>query len=245
MVFDDQNISIAEDLFQEEGFYRSPKNTELTLVIGTKSALIGNSVVFNMEESNSKIPVYSYNSGTFAKYLSGKKIVTGSIALRRTTSSEIAAILYRKGTETQREALKLTLTEQNSVIDDIIAIEEEYGVDASEIKDLQALKASNSATLLILDSDDWTSLQDLEDSNGNSLFTLDNSFDAGGQLLYHTNSASLSDVSFQINFKGGKTDETVTINNILFVKKTTELNIGRADVIDVFQFIGNPSNPAL
>ena len=71
--------------FNENGFYSQPKETKLYLIINGVEEVIGNAVVANIEEANEKIPVYSFNSSQYAKFLQGKEIVTGVLALRKIT----------------------------------------------------------------------------------------------------------------------------------------------------------------
>ena len=63
-------------------------------------------------------------------------------------------------------------------------------------------------------------------------------------LLYYIDkncSANSSDVEFEIIYEGNLNNPTLKIYDVLFTKKQTEINISKNDIIEIYQFIGNPN----
>lgn len=227
-IFDD-NI---RDEFLKDGFYAKPMSTKLYLTLGKNNkTIVANSIVMNLEESNEKIPVYSYNSDLYKKYLNGKKIITGYIALRKVT---ISAFLNLFKTE-----------EINKKLEDNIKNIEYI------ISELNAIDNKNDAIINLINSyeNDLNSLNSKKNSDSYYDEVYKNNVELSEELkndnlLYYIDkncSANSSDVEFEIIYEGNLNNPTLKIYDVLFTKKQTEINISKNDIIEIYQFIGNPN----
>ena len=227
-IFDD-NI---RDEFLKDGFYAKPMSTKLYLTLGKNNkTIVANSIVMNLEESNEKIPVYSYNSDLYKKYLNGKKIITGYIALRKVT---ISAFLNLFKTE-----------EINKKLEDNIKNIEYI------ISELNAIDNKNDAIINLINSyeNDLNSLNSKKNSDSYYDEVYKNNVELSEELkndnlLYYIDkncSANSSDVEFEIIYEGNLNNPNLKIYDVLFTKKQTEINISKNDIIEIYQFIGNPN----
>lgn len=227
-IFDD-NI---RDEFLKDGFYAKPMSTKLYLTLGKNNkTIVANSIVMNLEESNEKIPVYSYNSDLYKKYLNGKKIITGYIALRKVT---ISAFLNLFKTE-----------EINKKLEDNIKNIEYI------ISELNAIDNKNDAIINLINSyeNDLSSLNSKKNSDSYYDEVYKNNVELSEELkndnlLYYIDkncSTNSSDVEFEIIYEGNLNNPTLKIYDVLFTKKQTEINISKNDIIEIYQFIGNPN----
>lgn len=232
-----------EDFFSRDNFYANPMSTKIYLTFGGDRndtvEIVGNAVVANLEEVNEKIPVYSYNSSTYQKYLQGKRIITGVIALRKVTIASFLNLIKKQ-------------TDKN----DFVKAEAELLLQISELKKIQ--DNPPKGLIYMLESKlkklkkTYTNVSSIDEfyinpqgsiasaENGELLET-DN-------LLYYIEIAKKHNMlggntaKFRIEFKGIFDKGPVTnINDILFVKKQTEINIDKTDIFEVYSFIGNPS----
>ena len=55
--------------FSNQGLYAAPNRTKINIFLDGQQWLVGNAIVANIEQTNEKIPVYSYNSPNYSKYL--------------------------------------------------------------------------------------------------------------------------------------------------------------------------------
>ena len=227
-IFDD-NI---RDEFLKDGFYAKPMSTKLYLTLGKNNkTIVANSIVMNLEESNEKIPVYSYNSDLYKKYLNGKKIITGYIALRKVT---ISAFLNLFKTE-----------EINKKLEDNIKNIEYI------ISELNAIDNKNDAIINLINSyeNDLNSLNSKKNSDSYYDEVYKNNVELSEELkndnlLYYIDkncSANSSDVEFEIIYEGNLNNPTLKIYDVLFTKKQTKINIRKNGIIEIYQFIGNPN----
>ena len=64
-------------------------------------------------------------------------------------------------------------------------------------------------------------------------------------LLYYLDNKTDGDnrLKIVINFEGSGSDicPFIALKDVLFIKKQTEINVGRGDIIEFYTFIGNPS----
>lgn len=220
-----------EKLFDDPDYYAQPKNTKVYLNINGKEELIGNAVVANIEESNEKIPVYSYNSPTYNKYLQGKKIVTGVIALRKITVANFLSMIKYNDTVNKKIGQKQFLLNK---INDLSKINNNSDV----LEMIRLLKKE------IEDIDNF-SFQDFNMySQGDVSLALKNN------LIDYLDDFKKDDTSvargrIKIVFEGTFGPENtpiVNIKDVLFLKKQTEISVERNDIFEVYSFIGNPSN---
>ncbi|MGL5719148.1 hypothetical protein [Cetobacterium sp.] len=212
-------------------FYAQPKNTELKIHFNDEkdSLIIGNAIVMNIEYTDEKIPVYSYNSSTYQKYLKGKSIITGVIALRKTTVDKIIALIKSKN-----------ISKDNT--EKIESLKKEL----EAIKDLLKKTTDNSSFYTFYQNKQAQINKDianLEDINNNQY--VDNyertSSNIKGDLLYYNSFTNNNNGVLTISYKDDFIEEVDKITNILFTRKQTEINVGRNDIIEIYHFIGNPS----
>lgn len=228
-VFDQE----LENSFNSENFYSQPKNTKIIFNINGKEEIVGNAVVANFEEVNEKIPIYSYNSSTYQKYLQGKRIVTGVIALRKVTVATFLSLL-------KKEKMDLSI---NAEIDDY----------QSQLSELMKIKTEEPPSELIrVLSNKIDELQKMKDDDSHyneyvrnkysEILNIDN-------LLYYvennnnglTNGNNIAKISIKFNnmYESGP---ELKIKNVLFVKKQTDINVDKNDIFEVYNFLGNPDN---
>lgn len=209
--------------FNEDGFYSQPKETKLYLTINGKEELIGNAVVANIEEANEKIPVYSFNSSQYAKFLQGKEIITGILALRKITVSNFISLIRENIVDKESEEKAL-----------------EYEKQAEEISKINNSEESQSF------AQELKNIADKYKRRSDSTFEFDGDFGNKNSLIYYIEKLSLSDAEAKLKIvyegkMGSGASPVLNIKDVLFTKKQTEINIDRADIIEVYSFIGNPS----
>lgn len=206
--------------FNENGFYSQPKETKLYLIINGVEEVIGNAVVANIEEANEKIPVYSFNSSQYAKFLQGKEIVTGVLALRKITVSNFLSLI-RKEIKNDDSKEKALLFQQQ----------------ADEISKIRNDEFASEFFNALLDQVEYYERKS------------DSEFDSGtgnkNSLIYYMEqlSSSNADAKLKIVYEGKMGSDAsphLNIKDVLFVKKQTEINVDKADIIEVYSFIGNP-----
>lgn len=209
--------------FNTSGFYSQPKETKLYLIINGTQELIGNAVVANIEEANEKIPVYSFNSSQYAKFLQGKEIITGVLALRKITVSNFLSLIKSNITQVKNDGTLEMYTEQFIELDKIATNDQvEYMMSGLKEK------------------------IDLYQKNVDSLFDYnDGEFGNKNNLIYYIEKLQLSnsDAKLKIVYEGKMGPDaspTVNIKDVLFIKKQTEINVDKSDIIEVYSFIGNP-----
>lgn len=226
-IFDDK---IRQE-FLKDGFYAKPISTKIYLSLGKDNeSIVGNSVVMNLEESNEKIPIYSYNSDLYKKYLNGKKIITGYIAMRKVTISSFLSLF--KKTEINNELSKKIqdleyvleeLNKTNPITDEVKIMIESFKKELNILKE----KSNND----IYEEDLYINNIELSEElkNDNLLYYIDKNYNSGK-----------SDISIKIVFEGNLNSPVLNIYDVLLVKKQTEININKNDIIEIYQFIGNP-----
>ena len=231
------STNVDEQLYNELDFYASPKTTSINLKINNSTVKVGNAIVCNLEESNSKIPVYSYNSSTFSKFLSGKRVVTGALALRKTTISQIISAINVSLLSNIRDEKLNELSEESDKIGFYLTNTSEFNDNISTTKLLEAKISELTEQINQIndvEEDSLFKLLSINDTNGVPLFKLEG-YGTVDLLNYSGNTTIELEVYFSDNIQ-------TTIKDILFIKKVSEINVGRTDIVEMFQFIGNPGN---
>jgi predicted nuclease with TOPRIM domain len=231
-----QDSIFDEELKQEfikDGFYAKPISTKIYLSLDKNNkSIVANSVVMNIEESNEKIPVYSYNSDLYKKYLNGKKIITGFIALRKVT---VSAFLNLFKTEIINEKLSTKISDLEYSISELKKI----NTQTSEIINLiKTFETELSELNQKINSEDYK-YEEIFKNNAELSEELKND-----NLLYYIDKnykSNTSDLELEIVYEGNLNNPTLKIYDVLFTKKQTEININKNDIIEIYQFIGNPS----
>lgn len=239
-LYDDEIFDAdLENLFSNENFYANPMSTKIYLNISGSDKeedkeLVGNAVVANIEETNEKIPVYSYNSSIYKKYLQGKRIITGIIALRKVTVASFLSLLKRNKVEKDFEEKSQEIINQVN--------------ELKKIKDENNLKPIGLINMLEsqLETLNKQKKEEIEQTefyiNGSSeILEKDN-------LLYYIennlndNKIGGNTAKISIEFKGLSENRcpSIRIKDVLFIKKQTEINIDKTDVFEVYSFMGNP-----
>lgn len=227
--FDDGLI----ELFDDENFYANPKTTKIYFNYGTDNdydEIIGNAVIANIEETNEKIPVYSYNSSIYQKYLQGKRIITGVIALRKITVAQFLSLIKRDISDTIYQNEKLEIQTQ--------------------INELKKITSDNNSKPIALIKMLENKLNELETKKTKdySLYSEnDRKMLEKTDLLYYIENANMDNkpngntAKIRIEFKNSyDAGPTIKIKDILFIKKQVEINVDKNDIFEVYNFIGNP-----
>ncbi|MGL4998592.1 MAG: hypothetical protein ACRC5T_06435 [Cetobacterium sp.] len=201
--------------FNSSDFYAKPKMTELTISFGGKSVTIGNAVTLNVEHSNEKIPVYSYNSDTFAKYLNGKDVITGALALRKTTVDSFISLIVEKENENIMEVEGAKIETKVETVNGLINSTEDPGEINFLLNKIKALRFDTSKT-----------------------YAREIAKDKG--LLYYSDISTKNNARITITYKDNMLEEQDSIYDILFTKKNSDISVNNNDIIEVYQFIGNP-----
>ncbi|MGL6130652.1 MAG: hypothetical protein ACRCZ9_03425 [Fusobacteriaceae bacterium] len=200
------------------------------MTVQDKEHIIGNSIVFNTETSNEQIPVYAYNSSLYAKYLNGKTVITGMIALRKTTIDRILSMVK---TDDAKEELERKLAE----VDESIQRLNQLGLESDETRfdRTEKMYPLYYKKLMLRDQirtqlDSWRH----EDTN----FDVENSIK---DLVFLRRTIGSSNISFKLEFESNFSNMADQIEDVLFVKKSQDISIDKADIIEIYQFIGNPT----
>lgn len=221
----DQNFS---DQFNSVDFYANPKYTKITLNIKGKEHLIGNSVVFNTETSNEQIPVYSYNSSFYAKFLKGKKVITGLIALRKVTVDRILSMIKTDSVERDFQDELSRIDESITKLQELMVSGQSSQDDVPKINEY----INNKIALrkqIIENKDKYYNEQtdmDLKDDTSD--------------LLWIRDKIENEEISFSLLHESDLSVRVESIKDILFIKKTQDISIDKEDIMEVYQFIGNP-----
>lgn len=211
--------------FNSEQFYAQPKTTSLMVTFidrNNKEIIhkIGNAVVANIEEANEKIPVYSYNSDIFKKYLKGKKVITGTLILTKTTVDQF---------------LSLAIEE---IFDD-----KKIKKNSDKIKLIEELKKNTTSQnqLKHLDSYRGKLIVEKETIQTDSKYRKIEILSKKDGLLYFLDENTNSKIKFHMSFEGQYKDTEIVATDVLFIKKRIEVNIHKSDVLEIYSFIANPA----
>ena len=221
--------------------------TYITNKTTSSKVRIGNSTVFNVTESNDKIPIYGYNSDKYKKFLNGKKIVSGMMALRKVTIDTFLAISVENQVNNIKESTKIDLslqiTQIEKILEDLDNAQIDDTLDNSYIVFLNdTLKNLNEAMVALNDTNStykdikifFTKFPNLMKSS----YTLTNT-QTESLLYYKEINGFKDDIRIDVTFEGAHTDLTLKIEDILFLKKETEINVNQNDIFEVYSFIGN------
>ncbi|MGL5716482.1 MAG: hypothetical protein ACRCXX_14195 [Cetobacterium sp.] len=224
--------TIYDESFSEEfnnpDFYASPKKTKINLRIGNDEHLVGNSIVFNIETSNEKIPVYAYNSSLYAKYLKGKSIITGMIALRKTTVDRIVSMIKLNDghedyiRELEKIDISITILEQ--------MVNEGDNTDEDTEKFLELIYRKNAL------KKELTENKEKYFRTGTGYDLTDDMQD----LLWVRENTNDDEISFRLEYESELADREENIKDVLFIKRSQDVSIDKQDIIEIYQFIGNP-----
>lgn len=221
-----------EKQFNQDNFYAQPKNTKIIFNIDNGEEIVGNAVVANLEEINEKIPVYSYNSSIYKKYLQGKRLITGVIALRKVTVSTFLSIMKKNTVDnyinSEIDGYKKQLKELEKIRTNV------------PVELIRVLKNRINRLNKMLDEDNG--YIEYKQNERNEFLEIDN-------LLYYienqnngnTNGNNTAKITIQFNnmYENGP---RIKIKDVLFVKKQTDINVDKNDIFEVYNFIGNPDN---
>lgn len=221
-----------EKQFNQDNFYAQPKNTKIIFDIDNNEEIVGNAVVANLEEINEKIPVYSYNSSIYKKYLQGKRLITGVIALRKVTVSTFLSIMKKHTVDnyinSEIDGYKKQLKELEKIRINV------------PVELIRVLKNRINRLYKMLDEDNG--YIEYKQNERNEFLEIDN-------LLYYienqnkgnTNGNNTAKITIQFNnmYENGP---KIKIKDVLFVKKQTDINVDKNDIFEVYNFIGNPDN---
>ncbi|MGL5315236.1 MAG: hypothetical protein ACRC92_18415 [Peptostreptococcaceae bacterium] len=217
-----------QDQFNNSDFYANPRKTKIHLKIEDNDHIIGNSIVFDTETSNEQIPVYAYNSSVYAKYLNGKTVITGMIALRKTTIDRILSMVQLKDKKNELEKELESLNESIINLNKLSVTNDERESNNYRIAYMIQQK-QKLMDKIREDLDLWYSKETGYDMT-----------DDTKDLLYLRKAIGNSEISFKLVYETDLTDREETINDILFVKKSQDISIDKSEIIEVYQFIGNP-----
>lgn len=227
-LMDNSNDLYTEDLkelFDSDDFYAQPKNTKLYIKFNNiDEELIGNAVIANFQETNEKIPIYSYNSPTYNKFLQGKKIVSGVIVLRKITVSNFLSLKKRE----------FNLSDDDKKIN--IYLEEIKQLEKTNIIPIDIISALNEKI------DELNKRKNLYEEKFVRNFSLIDYID----VIYKnkTNFKEKTGCSIKIVFENPLYEDlstnTIELENVLITRKETEVTVDKNDIFEVYNFIGNP-----
>lgn len=222
-----------ENKFNQDNFYAQPKNTKIIFDINNGEEIVGNAVVANLEEINEKIPVYSYNSSIYKKYLQGKRLITGVIALRKVTVSTFLSIMKKNKAN---EYINTKIDNYKSQLKELEKIRINVPVEL-----IRVLKNRINRLSKLLNENDNNYIQYVQNEY-NEFLEIDN-------LLYYienknngsVNGNNTAKITIQFNnmYDSGP---MIKIKDVLFIKKQTDINVDKNDIFEVYNFIGNPDN---
>lgn len=227
-LMDNSNDLYTEDLkelFDSDDFYAQPKNTKLYIKFNDiDEELIGNAVIANFQETNEKIPIYSYNSPTYNKFLQGKKIVSGVIVLRKITVSNFLSLKKRE----------FNLNDDDKKIN--IYLDEIKQLEKTNIIPIDIISALNEKI------DELNKRKNLYEEKFVRNFNLIDYID----VIYKnkTNFKEKTGCSIKIVFENPLYEDlstnTIELENVLITRKETEITVEKNDIFEVYNFIGNP-----
>lgn len=228
--------------FSNQGFYAAPNRTKINIYLDGQQWLVGNAIVANIEQTNEKIPVYSYNSPNYSKYLNGREIVTGTIGLRKIT---VAQFIKMIAVDKKNRDLEKEISELLKEIKELEKIVDKNG-KRIEPDGIKKMILSKQSTIERYD-------EIVKKTTGNNAiqYQMENYLNGDkdifpdDDLLYYLDNKTDGDnrLKIVINFEGSGSDicPFIALKDVLFIKKQTEINVGRGDIIEFYTFIGNPS----
>ena len=206
--------TLSFDLFDEDA-YANPRKTRLYIKKGDQEFLIANAIALKMEETSSKKPIYAYNSEDYKKVLKGKRMVSGVLALRKTT---VDGILTFINNATFVEIEKAVYAEMSAEQSEMETIADMFGLSTTEGEIInQAIKKSFS---LKFDS-------------------LKNQSLSKRLLDFKSDRDSDEKLTFIIKYDTTFAELEETVNNLNFIKKDTDIAVNNGEIIELYHFVGN------
>ena len=161
-----------------------------------------------------------------------KKIITGFIALRKVT---VSAFLNLFKTEIINEKLSTKISDLEYSISELKKINTQT---AEIINLIKTFETELSELNQKINSEDYK-YEEIFKNNAELSEELKND-----NLLYYIDKnykSNTSDLELEIVYEGNLNNPTLKIYDVLFTKKQTEINMNKNDIIEIYQFIGNPS----
>ena len=224
--------------FSKEGFYATPNKTKINIYLDGKKTLVGNAVVANLEQTNEKIPIYSYNSPTYSKYLNGRQLISGKIGLRKITVAQFIKMLEIDKTNIENKKEITELEKEIKELEDLISKTDKKIVPNGLKKILLSKQVTAKKLIDMVNKNQISEAVQFQMDDVNTVFDND-------ELLYYLdNTDGDNRLKIVINFEnnyGTKASPYIALKDVLFIRKQTEINVGRGDVIEFYDFIGNPS----
>ena len=224
--------------FSKEGFYATPNKTKINIYLDGKKTLVGNAVVANLEQTNEKIPIYSYNSPTYSKYLNGRQLISGKIGLRKITVAQFIKMLEIDKTNIENKKEITELEKEIKELEDLISKTDKKIVPNGLKKILLSKQVTAKKLIDMVNKNQISEAVQFQMDDVNTVFDND-------ELLYYLdNTDGDNRLKIVINFEnnyGTKASPYIALKDVLFIRKQTEINVGRGDIIEFYDFIGNPS----
>lgn len=233
--FDNRHEYFDKDLvneFNNIDFYAKPQATKIHFNFGDSDEIVGNAVVANLEEINEKIPIYSYNSSTFQKYLQGKRMVSGVIMLRKVTVANFLSLIKHKKAVSKGED-ELLLLKNN--LKELQKISGQRPVELIRVIENKITKLNNFVNGEYDFNEYSRDLSKTNKNNDSLLYYIENANNG------ETNGHNIAKINIIFNNMYGNGPQT-NIKDVLFVKKQTEINIDKNDIFEIYSFIGNPDD---
>lgn len=169
------------------------------------------------------------------------------MALRKVTIDTFLAISVENQVNNIKESTKIDLSLQiaqiEKILEDLDNAQIDDTLDNSYIVFLNdTLKNLNEAMVALNDTNStykdmkifFTKFPNLMKSS----YTLTNA-QTESLLYYKEINGFKDDIRIDVTFEGAHTDLTLKIEDILFLKKETEINVNQNDIFEVYSFIGN------
>ena len=224
--------------FSKEGFYATPNKTKINIYLDGKKTLVGNAVVANLEQTNEKIPIYSYNSPTYSKYLNGRQLISGKIGLRKITVAQFIKMLEIDKTNIENKKEITELEKEIKELEDLISKTDKKIVPNGLKKILLSKQVTAKKLIDMVNKNQISEAVQFQMDDVNTVFDND-------ELLYYLDNTDGDNrlkiiINFENNY-GTKASPYIALKDVLFIRKQTEINVGRGDIIEFYDFIGNPS----
>lgn len=224
--------------FSKEGFYATPNKTKINIYLDGKKTLVGNGVVANLEQTNEKIPIYSYNSPTYSKYLNGRQLISGKIGLRKITVAQFIKMLKIDKTNIENKKEITELEKEIKELEDLISKTDKKIVPNGLKKILLSKQVTAKKLIDMVNKNQISEAVQFQMDDVNTVFDND-------ELLYYLDNTDGDNrlkiiINFENNY-GTKASPYIALKDVLFIRKQTEINVGRGDIIEFYDFIGNPS----
>lgn len=184
--------------------------------------------VLNIETSESKTPIFGFENQSFHSVLSGKRVITGQIVIKKSSQEAIINTIYNDNDEKLNDSLKKRLLSKIDTIYELLD------------NKLDELKIASAGEKIAQVTEDYIIQQKNKFAPELIMAEISNRVSSISQMNNKT-IKDLLDIGHQypIKLKIKNNNSNLIVNDVHFLSKSTSIDINQEDIDDVYNFIGN------